>query len=125
MQDVKQANAGELQPSDIIFECPQCGKSLAIDVRGAGYIVKCPDCATQIQVPGVSQEEDGTAAPVPVVLDPQSRIAHLERLRHLDQERIAQISREIALIQAAIDRIGGLIEDAQVSGASSPEEDEN
>lgn len=118
-QEVKAAGSGEVQPTDIIFECPQCRKSLAIDVRGAGYIVTCPDCRTQIQVPGMESEEGAGEAlpggvPPPVPASPEDRIAHLERLRHLDRDRLQQISGELALIQASIDRVMGLLEDAQV-----------
>ena len=30
--------------ADINFKCPPCGKSLVIDAKGAGRMVKCPDC---------------------------------------------------------------------------------
>ncbi len=119
-------SASELEPGDIIFECPRCGKSLAIDVRGAGYVVHCPDCRTEIQVPGIE-----TVARAPVIeveppvespaepASPLSRIEYLERLRSADRERLQQIGGELALIQAALDRVMGLIEDAN-AGDSAP-----
>lgn len=122
MQEVKAAGTGDLQPTDIIFECPQCGKSLAIDVRGAGYLVKCPDCSTQVQVPGYEQEEEAPVAPP--AHDLAATVQHLERLRAADRERLQQVSGEIALIQAALDRIGGLLEDANVDTASTSPDDE-
>lgn len=120
-EEVRSASASNLQPGDIIFECPQCGKSLAIDVRGAGYIVRCPDCQTEIQVPGVEVPADG--APSDALSAEQSedtlrsRLQHLERLRALDAERFRQISGELSLIQAALDRLVGIINDA---GAGEP-----
>lgn len=36
---------------DILFDCPNCGKNLGIDARGAGLVVTCPDCGTKMQVP--------------------------------------------------------------------------
>jgi predicted RNA-binding Zn-ribbon protein involved in translation (DUF1610 family) len=36
---------------DVVFECSKCGKSLVIDARGAGMIITCPDCGTEVQVP--------------------------------------------------------------------------
>jgi predicted RNA-binding Zn-ribbon protein involved in translation (DUF1610 family) len=115
-EQVRAAGTGELQPTDIIFECPQCGKSLAIDVRGAGYLVKCPDCGTQLQVPGFESEEEGASAPVPPPAgDLAATVQHLERLRALDHERLQQVSGEVALIQASLDRIVGLLEDASVN----------
>lgn len=41
----------EMKNKDIIFECEHCGKSLAIDYRGAGLKVQCPDCNMEILVP--------------------------------------------------------------------------
>lgn len=123
-EEVKSANSAELQPGDIIFECPQCGKSLAIDVRGAGYIVRCPDCHTEIQVPGVdapSEEEDDEVEIPPAPgseISLEARVQHLERLRAADAERFGQISGELSLIQAALDRLVGLVEDAQASEPS-------
>jgi len=43
--------SSEIAETDIIFECPHCAKSLAIDWRGAGLMITCPDCGTRIQVP--------------------------------------------------------------------------
>lgn len=37
--------------ADIKFLCPSCERKLAIDERGAGMLVKCPDCATVVTVP--------------------------------------------------------------------------
>lgn len=36
---------------DIVFDCEHCGKSLVIDIRGAGLKVQCPDCIQDIYVP--------------------------------------------------------------------------
>jgi len=40
-----------LEGSDILFECGQCGKSLAIDCRGAGLNIHCPQCDSELEVP--------------------------------------------------------------------------
>lgn len=119
MQSEVKTNEGNLQPGDIFFDCPQCGKSLAIDVRGAGYIVRCPDCQTDIQVPGMeappepaeesAQEE--IAEPL-AELSLEERLDHLERLRAADAERFRSISRELALIQSALDRLVGQVNEA-------------
>lgn len=45
------AGAGEIKADDILFECGNCGKSLVIDRRGAGLIIRCPDCNAELQVP--------------------------------------------------------------------------
>lgn len=41
----------EIKETDIVFECPHCGKSLAIDYRGAGLTIPCTDCGKIVQVP--------------------------------------------------------------------------
>ena len=41
----------EIRETDIVFECPHCTKSLAIDYRGAGLTILCSDCGQQVQVP--------------------------------------------------------------------------
>jgi transcription elongation factor Elf1 len=50
MKRVKSKNP-VLDGSDILFECGQCGKSLAIDCRGAGLNVHCPECDSELEVP--------------------------------------------------------------------------
>mgnify|MGYP003309621225 CR=1 FL=1 len=41
----------EIRDTDIVFECPNCGKQLVIDYRGAGLQINCAKCATQVLVP--------------------------------------------------------------------------
>jgi transcription elongation factor Elf1 len=41
----------EIKASDVIFDCPHCGKSLAIDYRGAGLSIPCTDCGRIVDVP--------------------------------------------------------------------------
>ena len=50
---------------DIKFTCPQCEKHLAIDAKGAGFIVTCPDCHTQMTVPKESGEPAHAYVPSP------------------------------------------------------------
>lgn len=47
----KEGNAA-LDPKDIVFECPNCTKSLVIDARAAGLMATCPDCGHEVQIPG-------------------------------------------------------------------------
>lgn len=46
--------------TDIVFNCGACGKSLVIDVLGAGLAITCPDCGAELQVP--TPPGDGEAA---------------------------------------------------------------
>ncbi len=114
-QQVKSAAGGDLQPDDIVFECPTCGKSLGIDPRGVGLVVTCPDCQSQIQVPEVEEaDQNGEETQITEVpVDLAERVRLLERFHAIDQERLQQISAEVGLIQSALDRVVALITDAQ------------
>ena len=46
----------------INFDCPECRHNLEVDERGAGFIVKCPECQEPIQIPDMPSEE--TASPL-------------------------------------------------------------
>lgn len=37
----------------INFDCPECGHNLEVDEGGAGFIIKCPECANPLQIPGL------------------------------------------------------------------------
>lgn len=41
----------EIRDTDIVFDCPHCGKSLVIDYQGAGLIITCTQCHKPVQVP--------------------------------------------------------------------------
>ncbi len=47
----QEADGAEIRDTDIVFECPQCGKSLVIDYRGAGLQIDCSSCGTSVLVP--------------------------------------------------------------------------
>ena len=48
MQD---AEGAEIRDTDIVFDCPHCGKSLVIDYRGAGLQIDCSTCGASVLVP--------------------------------------------------------------------------
>ncbi len=41
----------DITESDIVFDCPNCSKSLAMDRRGAGLTIDCPGCSAPVRVP--------------------------------------------------------------------------
>ena len=41
----------EIRDTDIVFDCPHCGKNLVIDYRGAGLQINCPECGEPALVP--------------------------------------------------------------------------
>ena len=47
-EDVDEA---EIRDTDIVFDCPHCGKNLVIDYRGAGLQINCSECGEPVLVP--------------------------------------------------------------------------
>ena len=45
------AEGVEIRETDIVFDCPRCGKSLVIDYRGAGLEINCSQCGASVLVP--------------------------------------------------------------------------
>ena len=45
------ATDAEIRDTDIVFDCPHCGKSLVIDYRGAGLQINCIECSNPVLVP--------------------------------------------------------------------------
>ncbi len=47
------ADSGDAQinDTDIVFDCPHCGKNLVIDYRGAGLQINCTECGEPALVP--------------------------------------------------------------------------
>lgn len=127
--------SGEFQEGDIIFECPSCSKSLAIDPRGAGLMISCPDCQSRIQVPfpdedeealeedilsggSLSDLEDALGASQQKVRDQMlalealtKRRDTLEKLRDEYRESFKVVRQEMSILQGAIDRIVATLED--------------
>lgn len=104
--DSSQAHVGSLDPvvtfeevdtdliptTDIVFECPYCGKSLSIDQRGAGLVIECTACHQLVTVP-IPEGMDITDLDLP----PEEQEAQLSNMRVLlsqSQERIATLTAE-------------------------------
>lgn len=51
MLQEEQQGGDQILETDIVFECPHCGKSLAIDYHGAGLTIPCTDCKELVEVP--------------------------------------------------------------------------
>jgi predicted RNA-binding Zn-ribbon protein involved in translation (DUF1610 family) len=49
--EAHEADGAEIRDTDIVFDCPNCGKSLVIDYRGAGLQIDCSACGTSVLVP--------------------------------------------------------------------------
>jgi len=83
----------EIKDTDIVFDCPHCGKSLAIDYRGAGLTIPCTDCGRTVEVPipeGMDITDiDSTDE------DQEIKILNLRRLLSESEYRIDQIRSEL------------------------------
>lgn len=120
-------NTNDAENLNILFECPQCGKSLEIDARGAGYIIVCPDCKNEIQVPAwnsagpeaevdsetetESESDERYRVEIEEMLQQlQGKIARIEKQQLVDDQCFKRIGDEIVLIQSALDRITEVVE---------------
>ena len=84
----------DVPSTDIVFECPHCAKSLSIDPRGAGLVIRCTQCGQPVTVPipeGMSIEDfDAT---------PEELSAQLFNTRKglsRAQRRVAELEAEVA-----------------------------
>lgn len=135
----------EIKESDIVFDCPNCQKSLAIDFHGAGLTISCPDCAGRIQVPipegmdvadidSSSQDQEVRIIHMREVLsasqnrmleieselqDLEKRREALERIRSENAVRFDVIGREVEAIQRSLVRIAEVLESAAESARKS------
>jgi len=91
---------------DIIFDCPHCGKSLAIDARGAGLEITCPDCNAQVMVPGLPLEEQEQEEEEPGIFDllPKEPQARIEALEEALEGSHAKIGRLVESLEEVRDR---------------------
>lgn len=103
----------EIAETDIIFDCPQCAKSLAIDGRGAGLMITCPDCGTRIQVPYPDPASDKVGMDAAAAV--RYSVGHLKQAtgHHALHHRL---SAEIAVIQSAIDRMVDILQEDTIAG---------
>ena len=99
-----------LNKNDIVFECPHCGKSLAIDAQGAGFIVSCPDCQARVQVPGPFNED-------PILASRAEGEGDVDRVRADNRDHYDEIGRELGLIQSALDRVVSILQEAASENA--------
>ena len=49
--ETQSADDAEIRDTDIVFDCPHCGKNLVIDYRGAGLQINCSECGETVLVP--------------------------------------------------------------------------
>ncbi len=82
----------EIKDTDIVFDCPHCGKSLAIDYRGAGLSIPCSDCGNVVEVPipegmQITDVDSGTEEQGAIILGLRRSLAASDfRIRQLEAE---------------------------------------
>ena len=124
-----------IQPNDIVFDCPHCGKSLAIDSEGAGLAITCPDCQNVIQVPypdALAAETTADATQMQLLHEQlaaaQNRVAELTAelnvatliIEELEKSlcdlktHLEQMSTEWGVIQNALDRVMALMQEIRL-----------
>lgn len=123
----EQTTADSFTDEDIFFECPHCGKSMAIDKRGMGLTIECPDCGGLVRVPTTSDEQvrspDSVNMPTEALAEAleESRkqieeLNHhvaklterrdaLEKITQAQKKRIEELRKEFGNIQTALDQI--------------------
>ncbi|MDF3127690.1 hypothetical protein P0Y35_00630 [Kiritimatiellaeota bacterium B1221] len=121
----------EFTDDDIIFECPFCSKSMAIDKRGMGLTINCPQCSGMVRVPTVSESTDSQPHSVNMPVDGladaldesrdeiddlKQKISSLESLREqlevkssAQDQKLTSLRREFGNIQSALDQIAMLM----------------
>lgn len=133
--------ATDIKETDIVFDCPYCAKSLAIDYKGAGLFVTCPDCRNRVQVPipeGMEVEdmdrtdEDKTVQIIHLrealaqtqrhvdelesqIGDLRQRRETLEQFRSENLRRFDELKREVDNIERALEKISDLLRSASDS----------
>ena len=90
-------NGAEIKDTDIVFDCPYCGKSLAIDYRGCGLTIQCADCGRDVVVPIPEGMELSDIDSTPE--DQELRILNLRRTLAAAEEKITEQ-------EAAIEELG-------------------
>jgi len=92
------AESLQIKATDIIFDCPFCGKSLAIDYRGAGLTVPCSDCGKFVPVP---IPEGMELADIDSTEEEQElRILNLRRSLAAAQTRTQELEAEVEELRA-------------------------
>lgn len=87
------SDPNEIRDSDIVFDCPFCNKNLAIDCRGAGLTISCPDCGNKIEIPipeGMDVSDIDSSDE-----DKAVRLIHMREVISASQQRIMDLEGEV------------------------------
>ncbi|MGN0845043.1 MAG: hypothetical protein ACI4QT_07475 [Kiritimatiellia bacterium] len=105
----QELDASEIPETDIVFECPHCGKSLSIDQRGAGLPIRCTQCQELISVPvPEGMELDDLDAP-PEELSAQ--LFHTRQMLAKANARLEVLEAEVVKLRAFRDEAKRMMAD--------------
>jgi hypothetical protein len=93
----KPEEAAEIKETDIVFDCPYCSKSLAIDYRGAGLTIQCTDCGRNVVVPipeGMELTDIDSSEE-----EQEIRILNLRRAVTTAESRIRELEAQVAQLK--------------------------
>jgi len=113
MSDEPQTNQEitEIHEGDILFDCPFCGKNMAIESAGAGLMVPCATCGKRVQVPIPDQEtpdapvatEASAVAATPASVEggesPEEIIRQLDAALSMSNKQVDQLMEEKEALQ--------------------------
>ena len=114
----------EVREGDILFDCPYCGKNLAIEAAGAGLMVPCAGCGKPVQVPipdAATPEAPVAAVPRPVPAeneDPQDTIQQLDAALTMANQQIDRLMAE----KEALQERRAFLEQIRVTGSARLEQ---
>lgn len=112
--DAQDAESAEIRDTDIVFDCPQCGKNLVIDYRGAGLQIECSSCGSNVLVP----IPDGMEL-ADLDLDPGEILKQLFATRRNFQKaelQIQSLRTRLAQLQETL----GVMQDVVAEGLAEP-----
>lgn len=91
----------EIRAGDILFDCPYCGKNMAIEAAGAGLMVPCASCGKQVQVP----IPDGRTPEAPVAEPPAPALQPTALDTEDPEDTIQQLDTALAMANQQVDRL--------------------
>ena len=99
----KLPDLSDIREGDILFDCPFCGKNMAIEAAGAGLMVPCASCGKTVQVPiPDAGTPEAPVVPAPAVLpdeDPQSTIRQLDAALTMANQQVDRLLAEKEALQ--------------------------
>jgi len=95
---------------DVFFECPRCGKSMAISKAGVGMVIECAECGLEIIVPEPGETAESADARGEEISSAGETVYGGDTEYKLTRETRDILFDEIAAIQRSLDRLVAALE---------------